>query len=202
MELKDAIGHLAKRNTGFDATIELATVTALNEIEMTCDVILADNEELELFDVKLKPVVPGLDLTEMGMVSYPEIGSKVLIGQINNSDTDLFVILCSKVKKVSLDAGGLLKMAMDMQSGAMAFDLAKMVLNGGKNGGIPKVKPLLKRINLLEDRISDLYDKFNKHTHIGVTTGGGKSGLSTLKVSDVPLAPMELKDLENSVIQQ
>lgn len=199
MELKNAIRQLAKSNTGFDALIELATVTSLNEGDMTCDVMLID-EQLELFDVKLKPVVPGLDLTEMGIVSFPEIGSKVLIGQINNSDTDLFVIMCSKVKKMNFDAGSLLKMALDMQSGAMTFNLASMILNGGDNGGLPKIQPLVDKLNALEKAVNDLTEKFNTHKHTGVTTGGGISGLTDKTGSKMNLT--QRAEIENKAIKQ
>lgn len=201
-DIKKAVSTLAKTNTGFDALIELATVKAVNEADMTCDVVLFDNEDLLLEGVKLKPVVPGFDITEMGAVAFPEIGSKVLIGQINNNATDLFVVLASKVKKISLDAGSLFKMALDLQSGSMGMDLAKSLLfNGGKNGGLPKVKPLVEKINQLEKTLNDLVAKFNAHTHAGVTPGAATTQQTPTKADKINNLTA-LNDLENKSIQQ
>lgn len=201
-DIKSAVQNLSKTNTGFDALIELATVIAVNESEMTCDVVLFDNDELILEGVKLKPVVPELDITEMGAVAFPEINSKVLIAQINNDPTDLFVVSVTKVKKISLDAGSLLKLAMDLQSGSMGLDLAKgLIFNGGKNGGLPKVKPLLEKINRLEKMLNDLVTAFNNHTHAGVASGGGTTAQTLTKAVKIENQTV-IGDIENKDIQQ
>lgn len=201
-DIRGAVQRLSKKNTGFDATIELATVVSVNEAEMTCDVVLFDNEDLILEGVKLKPVVPGVDLTEMGAVAFPEKDSKVLIAQINNDPTDLFVVLVSKVKKISLDAGSLVKMVMDLQSGSMGLDLAKgLIFNGGKNGGLPKVKPLLEKINRLEKALNDLTTAFNSHTHTGVTSGAASTAPIVTKANKIDNLTA-LADIENKDLQQ
>lgn len=201
-ELKEAIKRLSKTNTGFDAILELATVKSVNETEMTCSVALFDNEDLVLDGVKLKPVVPGVDVSAMGAVLYPAVGSKVIIGQINNSDTDLFVVLASKVSKIALDAGSSFKMLLDLQNGSMAFDLAKMVFNKGNNGGLPLIKPLLSKLNQLENKVNNLVDDYKAHKHAGVATGGGISGIpdkqNTTKIQSIT----KLEEIENKAIQQ
>lgn len=200
-EIKDAIRKLSAKG-GFDAVLELAIVKAVNEAQMTCDVTLYDNDELLLEDVKLKPVVPGLDLTKIGPVLFPAIGSEVIIGQLNNDETDLFVVSFTKVSKVSLDAGSALKMLMDLQSGSMAFDLTSMVFNGGKNGGLPKISPLVTKINQLERRLNDLLTAFKEHKHIGVSPGGGISGFAD-KTGPAKIDVLtKIDDLENKAITQ
>lgn len=201
-ELKQAIKRLAKTNTGFDAVLELATVKSVDEAAMTCSVVLFDNTSLLLEGVKLKPVVAGLDATQMGAVLYPEIDSDVIIGQINGSDTDLFVVMTSKVRKISFDAGSAFKMIIDMQSGAMAFDLTKMVFNAGKKGGLPMVNPIKEKFNQLEQKVNDLISDFKSHKHIGVTPGAGVSGFGDkqdiAKIDNIT----KLEELENKAIQQ
>ena len=201
-ELKQAVKRLAKSNTGFDALLELAIVKSVNEQEMTCDVVLFDNEDLLLEGVKLKPVVAGLDATEMGAVLYPAIESKVIIGQINADDTDLFVVLMSKVNKISIDAGKAFKMLMDISSGSMAFDISKLVFNGGGNGGMTLVKGVHKKINQFENKLNDLIGDYKIHKHNGVTTGGGISGvadkLGPSKIQDIT----KIEEIENKAIQQ
>lgn len=201
-ELKQAVSRLSKSNTGFDATLELAIVQSVNEAEMTCDVVLFDNEDLLLEGVKLKPVVAGLDLTEMGAVLYPEVGSQVIIGQINNQDTDLFVVLAGKANKISLDAGDSFRMLMDIQNGEVSLEAIKIVFNQGLKGGLPMVKPLLLKINQLEEKLNALTEDFKAHKHIGVTTGAGISGFGT-KLDSSKIEPMTLlTDIENTQIKQ
>lgn len=196
--LKEAVKRLSKDNTGFDAIIELATVKSVDELAMTCDVYLFDNDML-IEGVKLKPVVAEL-ATDMGAVSFPEVKSNVLIGQINSNPGDLFVVCCSKVSKISLDAGSALKMLMDVQSGAMALDLASLIFNGGNNGGLPLIKPLIAKLNQIEKSFNDLLADFKAHKH----TGGTISGLtgphdkqSQGKIAEVT----KLADLENTKIK-
>ncbi|WP_443937102.1 hypothetical protein [Pedobacter sp. MW01-1-1] len=201
-ELKKAVQRLSKSNTGFDAFIELAIVKTVNEMEATCDVVLFENEDLLLEGVKLKPIVPGIDLTEMGTISYPEINSKVLIGQINNDENDLFVVMTSKVKKITLDVGSLFKMALDMQSGSMALNLAKgLIFNGGKKGGLPMASPIVDKINQLEKTVNDLATAFNDHTHAGVAVGGATTPPPVKKASKINALTV-LNEIENTAIKQ
>jgi len=197
--IKEAIQRLSAKETGFDALIELAIVKAVDEQAMTCDVSLFDNEDLLLEGVKLKPVVAEL-ATDMGPVMFPQVGSKVLIAQINGNPADTFVVSFSKIQKMSLDAGSLFKMVMDMQSGAMAFDLAKMVLNGGNNGGLPKIKPLIEKINQLEKKFNDLLADFKAHKHTGVTVGPGITAISDKQGIGKIAEVTKLADLENTKI--
>lgn len=195
--VKEAIQNLAKTNKGFDALIELATVVSVNEAAMTCTVKLFDND-MDLEDVKLKPVMAEL-ATDMGPVNFPEENSKVLIAQINNNPGDLFVVSCSKVKKISLDAGSLLKMVMDVQAGGLALDLSQLTFNGGKNKGLPKIQPLIAKLNQLEKKYNDLLADFKAHKHLGVTTGMGVSGIAD-KQSGSKIELSVIQDLENTKI--
>lgn len=196
--LKEAVQRLSKKNTGFDAMIELATVKSVDEAAMTCDVFLFDNDML-IEGVKLKPVMAEL-ATDMGAVSFPELKSTVLIGQINNNPGDLFVVCCSKVSKISLDAGSLFKMAMNLQSGAMALDLASMVFNGGNNGGLPKIKPLIAKLNQLEKAFNDLLADFKAHKHTGGTISG-LTGINDKQIQGKIAEVTKLEDLENQKIK-
>jgi len=199
MSIKEAVKRLSKNNTGFDAHIELATVKAVDKIAMTCDVTLFDNDTLLLEGVKLKAVVPQL-VGDMGIVLYPAIDSKVLIAQINNSPEDLFVVSFTKIETVALEVGDLLKLAMDMQAGTMGLDLAKIVFNGGNNGGIPFINPLVKKINRLENAYNKLLKDFKEHKHLGVVVGGGISGFSNKQLLGEIAEITLIADLENTKI--
>ncbi|MBD3748931.1 MAG: hypothetical protein IE931_05500 [Sphingobacteriales bacterium] len=200
-DIKKALKQLTEK-TGFTQNIELAIVKAVDELEMTCDVQLYDNEDAILEGVKLKPVVSGVSPTDVGPVIFPAKYSFVLVAQVANDPADLFVVGFTKIQKVKLDAGSLFKMLMDMEGGSMAFDLGSMVLNGGKNGGLPKIKPLVAKINQLEKKVNDLLDAFKKHTHTGVTTGGGVTGFTTNSGPAIIDLLTKVDDLENTAIKQ
>lgn len=200
-DLKRAIQILSKTNTGFDAILELATVKSVNKLEMTCNVTLNDNEDLLLEGVKLKPVVPGVDLTSMGIVCYPSEGSKVVIGQINNSDSDLFVVCYGGLDSIALDAGLLFSILLNLQSGLLAVTIPSISLNGGNNGGLPKINPLVSKLNQLEKTLNDLIGDFKGHKHSGVSTGGGFSGTSD-KSGPTVIQPTNINEIENKAILQ
>lgn len=200
-DLKKAIQALSKTNTGFDAILELAIVKRVNKIDLTCDVTLNDNEDLLLEDVKLKPIVPEFDLSGMGVVCFPVVGSQVIIGQINNSQSDLFVVCFSDLDSISLDAGLMFKFMLNLQTGMLGMTIPSITLNGGKNGGMPLVTPLLSKINKLEITVNDLIKDFKEHKHTGVSTGGGVSGLPD-KSGPSSIEKTRITELENKSILQ
>jgi hypothetical protein len=199
--IKEAVKRLSKSNTGFDAYIEQAKVIAVDKNALTCSVTLFDNEDLVLTGVKLKAVEPE-DLTDMGVVLYPAIGSVVLVAQINNSPEDLFIVGFTKVDTMGLDLGSALKFALDGQAGNISLDLAQLVFNGGKNKGIPLIDPLVKKINRLEDSFNKLLKDFKEHKHIGVQPGGGITGFGDKQTLGQIAEKTLIKDLENKKILQ
>ncbi|WP_442589203.1 hypothetical protein ACSBL2_24605 [Pedobacter sp. AW31-3R] len=200
-DLKRAIQRLSKKSTGFDATMELAIVQQVNEKEMTCSVILYDDKDLLLEEVKLKPIVPEADFTTMGIVTYPAVGSYVIIGQINNSEDDLFVVACTQIDKLSCDAGSEFKLLLNTKEGTMELSTPELTLNGGKQGGLPLINPLLDKINQLEEKVNGLLSDFKVHKHLGVMSGAAISGLSD-KLGPSAIEMTKLADLENKSIKQ
>jgi len=200
-DLKKAIQRLSTKNTGFDAIMELAIIQSVDKAEMTCSVILYDDKDLVLEGVKLKPVVPDNDVAAMGLVTYPAIGSYVIIGQINNSDDDLIVLAYSKMAGISIDAGSAFKLLADFEKGALDITVPQLTVNGGKLGGLPMVNPLLEKINQLEDKVNGLISDYKVHKHLGVTAGAGVSGLPD-KLGPSTIEKTNLADLENKSILQ
>jgi len=69
---------------------------------------------------------------------------------------------------------------------ALHGDIDSIVWLGGEYEGVPIVidpnnpdNGLLTKINNIENLLNDLIKQYNQHTHIGVTTGSGTSGIST-----------------------
>lgn len=200
-DLKKAIQRLSKTNTGFDALIELAKVVSVNEGDLTCTVVLVDNEDLVIEGVKLKPVIAELDLKGSGFVLIPQKGSFVLIGQINNNENDLFVVQTSQVAKLMLDAGSAFNLLLNLQSGGLDLSGVEIAFNKGLNGGLPLINPLLGKINQLEKKLNDLTEAYNDHKHAGVATGAAVSGIHASKIAKIAELT-KLDEIENKAIKQ
>ncbi|MFD0997677.1 hypothetical protein ACFQ21_00095 [Ohtaekwangia kribbensis] len=130
-------------------------------------------DETDIPDVRLKA---ALDNITDGIVELPKVNSTVLVCLIGNDKQTRFVIACSEVDKVVM------------------FD--------GTNGGVVKIQPLVDRMNAIEDKLNDLIGKFKEHTHIGVQTGGGTSGIpdpSSILIEDIDQTDRE--DLENTKVE-
>ena len=80
--------------------LEPATVTSVNEEELTCVVELMN--ETEIPDVRLKSAI---DLNTDGLVQIPQTGSTVLVATIGNNITTRFVVAFSAVEKVMFYGG-------------------------------------------------------------------------------------------------
>lgn len=77
-----------------------ATVKAVNEQELSCELELFD--ETELLEVSLKA---GIDGVHDGIVQIPRAGSVVLAAMIGDNVGRRFVVACSEVEKVVFYGG-------------------------------------------------------------------------------------------------
>ncbi len=198
-DLKKAIRKIAKPG-GWNVTLDRAIVLSVDKNELTCNVITVA-DDLELDDVKLKPVVIDGDISKMGLILYPAIGSFVTIGQIDDDNSDVCVMAMTEIESISLDTATALKLLIT-GDGKLNLNAVQTVFNDGKNGGIPLLKPLTDIINKLQKKVNDLSDAFDKHTHIGVTTGSGISGIPKT-FAPARISPLiKPEDIENKIIAQ
>ena len=72
------------------------TVGSVDEGQQTCN-LQPLNGDAEIFDVKLKATLDGL---ENGMVVFPKVGSQVIVGLADGTETDAYLLLCSEFDKV------------------------------------------------------------------------------------------------------
>lgn len=124
-------------------------------------------DETEVSDVRLKAAIDGVN---DGIVQIPVVDSTVLIAAIGNKVSVRAVIMFSEV--------------------------AEVLFYGGENGGLIKIGALVTKLNNLENKVNDIVDKFNSHTHAGVQTGGGTSAATATPVTGT-LTPTQQEDLEN-----
>ena len=155
--LKKALRQIVKPG-GYDEPVIRAIVQSIDKDTFTCSIkTVTDN--LQINGIKLKPVISDDD-SSMGLVVFPAVGSFVLVGQVAENNTDLFVISFTQIDSIALYA--------DLQVTSNAninLNAAQITFNSGNNGGIPKVQPVTDAINSLQDQINQLVLAFNAHSH-------------------------------------
>lgn len=146
-----------------------AVVTRVDLDNYTVDV-LPDGSKAKLLDVRLKSAIDGvLD----GLVEIPALDSTVLVGYINNDLDNGFVIKCSKVSKI--------------------------IINGGKLGGLVIVQKLVDRLNDLEQKYNDLLNSCK--TQSVVLAPSGTFPMASFFASNQPITNItKVEDLENDKV--
>lgn len=102
---------MSKMRSLFKAPVqcEIATVKEVDEINLSCVVVLANGTEIP--DVRLKASIEDM---HDGLVQIPETDSSVVVGLIGNDPGTRFIMLFSNVVKVVFfngENGGLIKIA-------------------------------------------------------------------------------------------
>lgn len=119
-----------------------------------------------------KPIIRAVRLkaeSEGGVLIIPSEGSVVFVTM--ESEAEGFVSMYGKIDSVQF------------------FDGAK--------GGLINIEDLVSKLNNLEGALNDVVDKLKIHTHAGVTTGAGLSGVSTEFIAVTPLPETVKEDIED-----
>lgn len=169
-ELQKAINTIIDKrlNNVLSIPVQLATVTSVDKDKCSCDVKLSNDVEIK--DVNLRSV---LDDNKKGFVVFPKVNSIVLIGTIENMENNGFILMCSEITDVTIDA--------------------KIVINEGNNKGMVKLPELVQQVNKLENKVNEILSWTATHTH--PVPSLGTSGVA-LGVSGALTLTQE-NDLEN-----
>jgi len=194
--LKAAVKKIAQGDNPTDRAI----VLSVDKNQLTC-VVQTVADELELEDVKLKPVFNDSDLSKMGLILFPAVGSYVIISEVDGDNTDMIVISCSEIESIGLDTATALKLLIS-GDGKLSLNTVLTTFNDGKNGGIPLLKPLTDILNKLQKKVNDLSDAFDNHIHSGVSAGTALSGIPTSKAPARIDPLIKTDDIENKNIVQ
>jgi hypothetical protein len=151
---------------GSKSSIVPAVVKSRDAATLTCVVELLD--ETEIPEVRLKAAIEDTTITD-GLVQIPKAESTVLIGMIGNDSNTWAVLMYSEVDEV------------------LFFD--------GSNGGIPKVEPLVSKLNAIENKVNSLISYINGHSH--ASHGTPPAPL----FSGGNLTTTEREDLENEKVK-
>jgi len=191
MSIKNLIKQLSADPKSL-SVIENAKVLSVSKKDSTCKVQLTDGSGLELEDVKLKAVTGSG--SELGCLIYPKVKSFVSICMIDDDPSNLRVLDCTEIESVSLTVGPAIKIKLN-NTGVIELAFTQLLLGGSGFGGLPKIGPLVKQINTIEDKVNDLVEKFKSHTHTGVQAGGGSTAAPVVTLAKLEKTKQD--DLEN-----
>jgi GpV Apex motif len=181
-DIRDGLIALFKQVHG-DNEVFSAEVTAVDMDTRSCTVIsISDKTETEYTGVWLMPQVDD------GILYQPKIGSTVIVQ--HNRQLQPYVVMWSELDGIYYV----------INQTAFALTDGNIQFNDGSNAGLVNIKPLVQKINNLENLLNDLITKYNSHTHTGVQTGGGTSG-PTAALETNNISPLtQQSDLEDTLV--
>ncbi len=139
-----------------------------------------DIDGLQLTDVRLRAVVNG---ENSKILITPKIDSYVLVADVSGGKlTELVVVQFSEIDKIEIDCE------------------TEIIINGGDNAGLVKIKELTDKLNVIENDINNLKAVFS--AWLPVVQDGGKSlkmALGTWYGSQ--LTQTQQSDIENDKIK-
>ncbi len=149
--------------------------------ELYCKVCTVDSVDYDTRTVDCTPIDESAPIlaanlqanqqSKTGVVTYPKIGSYVVVGFLNQATA--VVLLCDEIERIEFAIGEI----------TAQVDVSGMVINGGGFGGLVKVGELT-------DKLNELIDAFNEHTHTlpssSVAVTGSPSAQSNPQPITVP----------------
>lgn len=168
-KIRGSIRAIASTGKGYG--IYLAEVLEVSD--QTCKVRV---EGVTLSDVKLRATIDTSHSSQL--LITPKKGSLILMADLSGGRLDnLAVFAFSEIEKVELNA-------------------PKIVFNSGKNDGMVKVNPLVKRLNAIEKDINSLKKVFSTWSPV-LKDGGGALKLAATDWIGSSLSTTTKDDLEN-----
>lgn len=137
-------------------------------------------DKLKIKNVRLNATVKDNE----GLIIYPTKNSYVLVTNIDNDK--YFVSQFSQIEKITIDVN------------------SNIVINGGKNEGLVKIKELTNKLNALKTTLNNLISAYNSHTHSVTTTGTSEAqkGIAAVTISTaLQAASFNKSDYENTKIK-
>ena len=194
-QIKAAIKKIAISGNWF---IGRGVVLSIDEDRATCQIQLVTNNEI-LNNVKIKPIVCDGDQSEMGIILYPAVNSFVLVGKINEENTDLAILSCTKVDSIAFEMQNNLSLQVS-NDGTAKFNTGNLILNNGDQDGIPLVKPLTNVIADLQNKVNQLITAFTTHTH--TPPAGPVIITPPAQIPGLTNSLIQTSDIANPIIKQ
>jgi len=172
MMFEELFSRLFKRH--FKSSHFIAKIISVDKENDLC--IVQEDEGVAIEEVRLV-AIEGDYLSKQ--VTYPVIGSSVVVAQRYNRSTECYVTQCSEIESVKCQVGEF----------NMLLNKDGFVFNGGKNGGLINIRSLVNRINRLEERMS---------THQHLANG---SPTAPDPATNTPLTITQVSEIEDSTIK-
>lgn len=155
----------------------ICTVTDVSEASCEVERVF---DKLKIKNVRLNATVRDNE----GLIIYPARNSYVLVTNIDNDK--YFVSQFSQIENITIDVN------------------SNIVINGGTNEGLVKIKKLTDKLNALKTSVNDLISAYNSHTHSVSTSGDAtaQTGTAAVIVSKaLQAAAFNKSDYENTKIR-
>ena len=161
----------------------LGTIADVDEASRTCTL---DDDGVPMTGVRLQAVTGG----DKGVLIVPKNGALALAVRVEESE-DWMLIDCSEIDKISIVIGG---STVELTNGLTQF-------NGGKLGGLVKIKELEENLNSLKDFVEAINTALpSAFSAVGAATAAnGAAGASAYNTS-MDGKSVVIKDMENKKI--
>jgi len=153
-------------------TLQVGTVSSVDRDRATVDVDPA-NGDPAILDVRIRPVI---DQDDSGLISFPSVGSQVVVAMLQGSDNTACVLLKSEIEEVSFKMNGL-TIGIDT-SGKLDVAGKSIALGDGSREKAVKGETLNERLGELIQLIRDLITVLTQFSATGASASTG------------PLAPL------------
>lgn len=126
----------------------------------------------------------------------PVVGTKCLIGLIQNKSAAAFIIYAEEIEEYLIE---------DKTGFKFHLNEGNLTINGDEFGSMIKIEELVQKVNRLENKLNDLVAKYNAHIHITTATVGASATPGTIApttTTETPISPLTaVSDLENPKIK-
>ena len=175
-QIAQAIRNIAGVQVG-GATIFPAEVKSVSGA--ACSILIGD---LEVTDVRLRAVINDKDDQ---ILRIPKQGSQVLVADMSGGQfRELVVIEQSETEKVDLSIG----------QTTITIEDGKITINGGNNNGLVNIQDLTNKLN-------ELVNAFNNHTHTTTATVGPTTTVGTLSTPVNTANAFKKSDYEDTTVK-
>ena len=182
-QIKEGIQRLAGTfGKDYVSTVD-CDVTDVNEANRSCSVTPLTTSLSTGFDEVFLCADPN-----DGLICIPEIGSTVRVAVTNKGEK--YILQFSDLQKLRITIG---------QSELTVVD-GTIYLGDGSLGGLVKSNDLLSKLNALENKVNNVINSFNNHTHVASSLGSPTTPPPIPIVGN--LTPTKISDLENNAIKQ
>jgi hypothetical protein len=168
---------------------KLREETPIQTVWSTCKSVDWDNKTMVATGL-----VDDLDFHDVNLgigsvYKKPKVGSKCIIGIINNKVADAFLIECGDVEEYLIT---------DKTGFKFHLNNGKLFLNGDQFGGVVKAKEIKIQIDKNTEAIKDLQQIFNNW--VPVSNDGG-AALKALVTSFITKQTANLENIESTTIK-